>query len=259
MTPMFARAAAATVRLWTHIYTYGLPSTIRDARREEIASDLWHATRDPENSSVWRLGLQTLLRLLLGLPDDLQWRVEQQALGHRGIRVLVTASGVVILALAGMSAWATVSSPPLPPAPEMPTAREMPPPPPPPAPPQPRISRDATSPGPPQLVYGRATYAVETQGNAPARIKAVAPVYPPILLAAGVEGVVVVQGRITTSGRVADVRAVQPQGLLTQSAIDAVRQWEFEPLERKSGSVDTLTVSVYFTRRDVTSSQSHFK
>jgi len=33
--------AAAAVRLWTRLYTSGLPVDVRHARRAEIASDLW--------------------------------------------------------------------------------------------------------------------------------------------------------------------------------------------------------------------------
>ena len=55
------------------------------------------------------------------------------------------------------------------------------------------------------------------------------PIYPPILKANGVEGVIVVHGRITDDGRVADLHVAGPADLLAQSAVTAIRQWQFVP------------------------------
>ena len=76
--------------------------------------------------------------------------------------------------------------------------------------------------------------------------------YPPIAIAYDLQGVVVVQATITDAGRVADARVMQPASLLSQSAIDAVKQWEFAPSHRGGTPVkSTLTVLVTFTpRRD---------
>jgi TonB family protein len=98
-------------------------------------------------------------------------------------------------------------------------------------------------------VYARTSYTVTADGVAPQRIKEVSPVYPPILLANDVEGVVVVEATITEAGRVADARVVRPAGILSHPALQAVQQWEFAPGDSRRGTArHTLTVTVSFTR-----------
>ena len=115
------------VRVWTHLYTFALPSEIRDRRRAEIESDVWESEHDPD---VPHHAL--VLRLLRGIPADLLWRLE--VVPHRQpARVAVGAlAGAGVLALA---LWAFVRQPaPLPTAPRRPvriTLQLMPPPPPP--------------------------------------------------------------------------------------------------------------------------------
>ena len=246
MTAIFLRACAATVQMWTRVYTAGLAPEVRDTRRQEIACDLWHGMREADRSPAWLPGLQMLLRLALGVPDDLGWRVEHQRneRARIGTRVAVA---LTLLLLAVAWGLERVSVAPLPPPKERTVVRvSYPPPPPPPAPP---ASSDGGSEPAIEPAYGCASYAIATRGTVPARIKYVPAVYPPILMAADVEGVVILEGRITDSGRVEDVRAVQPQGFLTQSAIDAVKQWEFEPSAR-SRDTNILTVTVRFTHTD---------
>jgi len=252
MSGIFLRASVAAARLWTHIYTYGLPSELRDARREEIACDVWHATQATDNGSGWLIGSHIVLRVLLGIPDDLGWRMECRQDARWAI--WPSAAGTLaVVAIAGAWALARVAVPPLPPIPELRMAVEPTDPPPPPPPPPAATARTGTSPAPFHVTYGRAFYTIATRGAAPARIKEVPAVYPPILAAAAIEGVVILQGRITESGRVADLRVVQPRGLLTQTAFDAIRQWEFEP---GGDAANTLTVSVRFARPDSISSNS---
>lgn len=250
MSGIFLRASVATARLWTHIYTCGLPSELRDARREEIACDVWHATQAPDSGSGWRIGSHIVLRVLLGIPDDLGWRMECRQDARWGFWAS-TAGTLAVVAIAGAWALARVAVPPVPPTPALRLAVELTDPPPPPPPPAARSAR--TSPAAVHVTYGRASYTIATLGAAPARIKEVLAVYPPILAAAPIEGVVILQGRITESGRVADLRVVQPQGLLTQTAFDAIRQWEFEA---GGNAPNTLTVSVRFARPDSISSDS---
>jgi hypothetical protein len=72
------RRALAPVRWWIRLYTVGLPRGIRDERRAELESDLWEEwCRGVELGlgavavarSVWT-------RWLLGIPDDIAWRIE---------------------------------------------------------------------------------------------------------------------------------------------------------------------------------------
>ncbi len=74
---MSAAFVESIIRLWTGLYTKGLPPELGAERRAEVESDLW------EDGSLWRepglssLTMQRLGRWLLGIPADLSWRLEQ--------------------------------------------------------------------------------------------------------------------------------------------------------------------------------------
>lgn len=63
----------------------------------------------------------------------------------------------------------------------------------------------------------------------PVKNKDVAPVYPAIAQSARVQGDVVIEMTIDDEGKVADARVVKSVPLLDQAALDAVRQWEYQP------------------------------
>lgn len=64
----------------------------------------------------------------------------------------------------------------------------------------------------------------------------VAPEYPKEAKEAGVTGVVVLEAEIETSGRVAAVRVAQgADPRLDQAAVEAVRQWTYEPARDRAG------------------------
>ncbi|HAV41708.1 MAG TPA: hypothetical protein DCW97_04780 [Acidobacteria bacterium] len=85
----------------------------------------------------------------------------------------------------------------------------------------------------------------------PKPIKRVQPVYPEEAKKAGVEGVVVLQVQTDIYGRVADVRVLRSIPLLDGAAIEAVKQWVFEPVivdgQPKQG---IFTVTVNFKLED---------
>jgi len=43
---MMLRLATALVRLWTRVFTLGMPDRVREWRRAEIESDLWEQAHD---------------------------------------------------------------------------------------------------------------------------------------------------------------------------------------------------------------------
>jgi hypothetical protein len=136
MTRLLLRVAAAAVRTWTHLYTCGLPALWRDARRGEIESDLWEWQHDPDRGTGPGAAGQVLLRLLLGLPDDVFWRMAH--VSRRRVATLRMAATVLLF----LVAWAYVQwlqSLPTPPARPMQFVSDRPaiPPPPPPPPPPP--------------------------------------------------------------------------------------------------------------------------
>jgi protein TonB len=73
--------------------------------------------------------------------------------------------------------------------------------------------------------------AVRVGGNirAPVRTHVVDPVYPPTARAASVQGVVILEIVVGEDGAVADARVLRSIPLLDQAALDAARQWRYEP------------------------------
>jgi protein TonB len=92
--------------------------------------------------------------------------------------------------------------------------------------------------------------AVRVGGNVmmPKKIKDVPPLYPPLATSARVQGVVIMEVTIQPDGRVADVRVLRSIPLLDQAAVDAVRQWEFEPTHLNGKAVPVImTATVQFS------------
>lgn len=112
--------------------------------------------------------------------------------------------------------------------------------PPPPPPPPPPGGVD----GPINWVY--ADTAITAVGKAPVKTKDMRPVYAPMVIASGYKGEVVLEAKIDAAGKVAQLRVIKSQPMLTQAAIDAVRQWEFDPATvEAAGSL--ITVKATFT------------
>ncbi len=81
----------------------------------------------------------------------------------------------------------------------------------------------------------------------PTVIKEVPPEYPPIALAARVQGIIVLDVDVDASGKVAAARVKRGIPLLDQAARDAVRQWEFAPARIKGQAMPaTVVVQVPF-------------
>jgi protein TonB len=84
--------------------------------------------------------------------------------------------------------------------------------------------------------------------STPRLIHRVDPEYPPIAVNAQIEGMVILEAAVDTTGAVRDTRVLRSHGVLDQAAIDAVRQWRYEPL-RLNGIATPfiLTVTVSFS------------
>lgn len=72
------------------------------------------------------------------------------------------------------------------------------------------------------------------------------PVYPPIAMAARVEGSVVMSAIVGKSGHVQDVIVVSAPAMLRQSGIEAAQRWIFKPLTIGTRTVP-YTVQLLFT------------
>ncbi len=81
----------------------------------------------------------------------------------------------------------------------------------------------------------------------PTKLRHVPPVYPVIAQQAHVEGIVIIEAVIGVDGRVKEARVLRSKPLLDQSALDAVRQWEFTPTTLNGVPVPVImTVTVDF-------------
>ena len=97
-------------------------------------------------------------------------------------------------------------------------------------------------------LQGQAPFRVGGDIRAPQKVRDVRPVYPPEALARGIQGVVIIEATISTSGKVQDARVLRSIPLLDAAALDAVRQWEFTPTLLNGVPVPVImTVTVQFT------------
>jgi TonB family protein len=133
--------------------------------------------------------------------------------------------------------------------------REMPPPPPP--APSSRRSLPPRPPPPPVLSAEWTAFQalldqykplrVGGEIKAPNKIRDVRPFYPPIAQASRVQGVVIIEGILDADGTVVGARVLRSIPLLDQAALDAVRQWQFEPpLVDGTPRAVLMTVTVNF-------------
>jgi|WetSurMetagenome_2_1015567.scaffolds.fasta_scaffold170567_2 periplasmic protein TonB len=84
----------------------------------------------------------------------------------------------------------------------------------------------------------------------PVRLHDAAPVYPEVARAARVEGTVIIEAVISTTGDVVEARVLRSVPLLDQAAIDAVRHWKYTPSLLNGVPVPVvMTVTVTFTLR----------
>jgi TonB family protein len=85
----------------------------------------------------------------------------------------------------------------------------------------------------------------------PKLIKEVEPAYPDAARKAGIEGLVIMEATTDTYGRVAEVKVLRSIPLLDQAAVDAVKQWVYEPMviDGKPRPV-TFTVTTRFRLDD---------
>ena len=77
----------------------------------------------------------------------------------------------------------------------------------------------------------------------------VPPVYPALASKARVSGVVILEATLTAQGTVEQIRVVSGHPLLIEAAIDAVKQWQYEPTLLNGAPVPViLTAKVHFNK-----------
>jgi uncharacterized protein (TIGR03435 family) len=106
MTALLTLSAASLVRNWTRLYTSRLPASVRERRRAEVESDLWESQQN-ENARTPASALHVVVRLLIGIPDDLGWWIEQALIaGVLRRQTLVVTGRFVGLAIVLGTPWA---------------------------------------------------------------------------------------------------------------------------------------------------------
>jgi TonB family protein len=94
---------------------------------------------------------------------------------------------------------------------------------------------------------GEAPIRVGGTVRAPQKLYDVAPVLPELARQAGVRGLVILEITIGTDGSVADARVLRSIPLLDAAALEAARQWRYEPTSLNGRPVPViLTVPVSF-------------
>jgi protein TonB len=99
---------------------------------------------------------------------------------------------------------------------------------------------------PAQPAAATGPYRVGDGIERPRKVKHVKPVYPLSAMAARVGGNVLIEATIGVDGKVHNARLLQSVAVLDQAALDAVRQWEFEP-SRLNGVAVAVTMVIVVT------------
>jgi TonB family protein len=82
----------------------------------------------------------------------------------------------------------------------------------------------------------------------PVRTSYVAPVYPQEAKQAGIQGLVLVEATIDVDGSVASTKVLRPVPMLEDAAVEAVKQWKYEPTLINGEPVQVvMVVTVSFT------------
>jgi hypothetical protein len=151
MTPLLS-TVVHLARVWTRVYTSDLDPAVRDTRRAEIESDLWESHEDARHRghSASAIALEILGRLLLGVPHDVLWSLEQPRARPWPVRRVAFMGAVAVALLAALWVVSVLQTGPLPPPPPSMTFIAAPPPaPPPPPPPGSVVRQDGPVVGPP--------------------------------------------------------------------------------------------------------------
>jgi len=69
----------------------------------------------------------------------------------------------------------------------------------------------------------------------------VQPVYPAQALAQHLEGSVVLQATVAEDGKVQNVSALRGDPLLARAAVDAVKQWQYDPFREDGKPIQKQT------------------
>jgi protein TonB len=110
------------------------------------------------------------------------------------------------------------------------------------------VSSKVAAPAAPKDVKSRAPVRLGGRVRAPRQIQRVEPKFPPLARQTHIQGTVVIEAVLDESGNVVEMKIVSGHPLLVQAALDAVRQWKYEPTYLNDEPVAVqMYVNVNFT------------
>ena len=84
--------------------------------------------------------------------------------------------------------------------------------------------------------------------RAPVKVVDIAPIYPTLARQTHVQGLVIIEATLDVGGSVQSARVLRGHPLLDEAALDAVRQWRYEPAQLNGQPVAVImTITVRFT------------
>jgi protein TonB len=90
---------------------------------------------------------------------------------------------------------------------------------------------------------------------APKLVKRVAPVYPELAAQARLNGLVIIEAQVDTNGVVKNVKVLRGAPLFDEPALEAVRQWRYQPLLLNGERMEFIVVvTVVFNLKNPTAS-----
>jgi protein TonB len=114
--------------------------------------------------------------------------------------------------------------------------------------PKPELPKPAPQPPVPAM---RAPLRVGGKVQAAKIVHQVTPIYPPLARQARISGIVRLEAVISHSGMIESLQVMSGHPLLTQAALDAVRQWVYQPTLLNGVPVEVLTqIEVNFKLAD---------
>ena len=112
-----------------------------------------------------------------------------------------------------------------------------------------RLQIPMAAPAPAPRVEGTGPIRVGGSIREPKKIRDVRPIYPAEAIAAGAEGVVIIEAVIGRDGTVQNARVIKGLPGLDDAALGAVRQWLFTPTMLNGRPIEVvMTVTVTFMR-----------
>lgn len=109
------------------------------------------------------------------------------------------------------------------------------------------VAGQSQLPPPPKAVASKAPIRVGGRVKAPLPISTPQPQYPALARGAKIEGDVVIDAVIDTTGNVVEMRVISGHPLLIQSAMNALKKWRYEPTYLNEDPVSVqLMVTIRF-------------